>query len=329
MCAVLASAACGGRGAHAPKLPPAGAYEHKDGTDDGTGLLARASVKFTTGDFAAEGFAEDPRAKRKDYAGYAYGGLVYGGGAYGGVAYAGYSANATFTPVSRPLDYAVQSLADAGAVAGTVTWPKASGDRRLKSPCGEIDNPTLRLGARGEVGGAVVYLDRIEKGRAAPVASRAIELGGVVEKAPCVLRPAVQVMAPVPSPLTIYNDDARDIVVARGDTGEPSVVALGPIGRRQIGIGRGITVVADQAGRLAPAWIVAPGHPYVAITDDAGRFRIDDIVPGTYQLVVWHPPVITGWQDAKVRYGAPVVVTRSIKVSAYATAKADVVLGGR
>ena len=36
------------------------------------------------------------------------------------------------------------------------------------------------------------------------------------------------------------------------------------------------------------AWIVVVDHPYAAVTDDEGRFAIDDVPPGTYEIVVWH-----------------------------------------
>jgi Polysaccharide lyase family 4, domain II len=37
------------------------------------------------------------------------------------------------------------------------------------------------------------------------------------------------------------------------------------------------------------SWAMAVNNPYYALTDGEGKFRIDQIPPGTYQLVVWHP----------------------------------------
>lgn len=34
---------------------------------------------------------------------------------------------------------------------------------------------------------------------------------------------------------------------------------------------------------------MAVNNPYYALTDAEGKFKIDQIPPGTYQLVVWHP----------------------------------------
>ncbi len=37
------------------------------------------------------------------------------------------------------------------------------------------------------------------------------------------------------------------------------------------------------------AYMLAPEHPYAAIVDEHGKFRIDDVPPGTYSLTAWHP----------------------------------------
>lgn len=37
------------------------------------------------------------------------------------------------------------------------------------------------------------------------------------------------------------------------------------------------------------SWAMAVNNPYYALTDANGRFAIDNIPPGTYQLIVWHP----------------------------------------
>ena len=37
------------------------------------------------------------------------------------------------------------------------------------------------------------------------------------------------------------------------------------------------------------SWAMAVNSPYYAVTDDQGAFTIDNVPPGTYQMVVWHP----------------------------------------
>ena len=37
------------------------------------------------------------------------------------------------------------------------------------------------------------------------------------------------------------------------------------------------------------AWIYAFDHPYYAVTDARGRFRINQVPPGKYQLIIRQP----------------------------------------
>ena len=34
-------------------------------------------------------------------------------------------------------------------------------------------------------------------------------------------------------------------------------------------------------------WVVAAAHPYYAVTDENGAFRLENVPPGTYTLEVW------------------------------------------
>ena len=37
------------------------------------------------------------------------------------------------------------------------------------------------------------------------------------------------------------------------------------------------------------SWAMAVNNPYYALTDENGKFSLEQVPPGTYQLVVWHP----------------------------------------
>ncbi|WP_454062016.1 carboxypeptidase regulatory-like domain-containing protein [Candidatus Nitrospira salsa] len=56
---------------------------------------------------------------------------------------------------------------------------------------------------------------------------------------------------------------------------------------------RGRNIFAMQCGfhPYMESWGVAMDSPYFAISDQQGTFSIDNIPPGTYKVVVWHPMV--------------------------------------
>lgn len=61
------------------------------------------------------------------------------------------------------------------------------------------------------------------------------------------------------------------------------------------------------------SWAMAVNNPYYAVTDDQGAFKIENVPPGTYQLVVWHPQAGPG-------------VTRTITIAADGTTTEKVAL---
>jgi hypothetical protein len=38
-------------------------------------------------------------------------------------------------------------------------------------------------------------------------------------------------------------------------------------------------------------WAVVPAHPYYAVTDDDGRFRLANVPLGSFTLHAWHAPL--------------------------------------
>ncbi len=46
--------------------------------------------------------------------------------------------------------------------------------------------------------------------------------------------------------------------------------------------------VSCEAHAWMRAWMVVTEHPYYALTDSNGRFKLSDVPPGTYELKFWH-----------------------------------------
>lgn len=58
-----------------------------------------------------------------------------------------------------------------------------------------------------------------------------------------------------------------------------------PVILRQPGI---LRVRCDAGHGWESAWLIVREHPYFAVTDADGRFRITDIPPGSRQVLAWH-----------------------------------------
>lgn len=294
---------------HAP-LAKAG-----DEKDDGAGELAQASLHLTTPpEGESRGFA-DQRARAFDPGGYGgdtYGGAIYGGfggDAYGGSSYANWRVPQwTYAAPNRMPRYNV-SLGLTGAIEGTVTWhgplpPKA------RSVCGPIDNPTLRVTSDKGVRGVIVYIEKITIGRNTPYYSKPASVGGMLAKRGCALVPAAQIVTPLPGSVSIHGDTQRTKVRVGGKSYE-----LQEGGLVQVEIKPGATKIDSEDGKVAAAWVLGLETPYYAVTDDAGRFRIDELSQGTYEVTFWQPPIATATRDGTWSYGAPIILKRTVKVA--------------
>ncbi len=302
---IAALVACG-----SPSRSPM--YPAGSDKDDGYGELAQKSARLLIGDGSDAPFA--PRRHRAR-SGDAYGGDPYGGALYGGDAYGGLpAALAPQSPPSLPPVRYTPTAGLTGAIEGTVTWRGAL-PRPLTTACGAFDNPSVRVAANRAVAGVLVYIDRVDVGRTLPtIGERPAGVGGIVAKRGCALGPPLQIVTPLPAELAIHGD-ATEVKLRVTQPGAPGArpIELQPAGRILFPAQPGVTRIEADDDSLAPAWIVATNAPYYAITDDRGRFRIDQLATGTYDVTFWQPPLATA-ANGKVVYGAPVVVHRAIRV---------------
>jgi len=319
---VIGAIACRGS---AQQHPLYGAGTEKD---EGHGMLARASSKLMTGtETEPEGFGPRRLARpiyEDGYGGDGYGGDMYGGGTYGGQTYANYVAPAWGYPsVNRTPSY-TQRAGLTSAIEGTLSWRGPAPN--VTSGCGAIR--PLEISAEHTIGGVLVYIERLTIGRTLPHSSgeqRPATVGGIVVKRGCAFAPSVQVVTPVPAGLAIHGDSKRARIRITPPGGAAKTSDLHEGGRVALGAKLGVTRIESEDGTLGAAWVVGVDTPAYAITDDRGRFRIDELAPGTYDVTIWQPPVPTVNGGALV-YGAPVIVKKSVKVGA-GTARLDVTLG--
>lgn len=290
----------------APPAAPAGGSN-----DDGAGELAQASALLLT----SEGSGVDPfapRPRRDD-------------GALGGTTYGNYVVPTWPSPVgvhrTYPRHQQVSNLA--GAIEGRITWRGAVPGKRATA-CGP--RQLVHVGEDRGVADVVIYIDQVKVGRTMPTDGHVAQVGGALVKRDCMLRPTAQIVTPLPAAVVIHGDPTRaTLTVTPPDPGEVRTVELEEGGRYAVPLVPGLTRVEAADGSLGAAWVLASDAPYFAITDDHGRFRIDELAPGTYEVTIWHPPLPN--DKGPLVYGLPLVTKRSVTVGGTKPVRLDVAIG--
>src|SRR5262249_6294541 len=103
---------------------------------------------------------------------------------------------------------------------------------------------------------------------------------------------------------------------------------LGPDTLFNLAILKGRTVrrVLDRPGivlvncNMRHTWmhgyLFVTDDPYRAVTDDGGRFVLDDVPPGTYTIAVWHEVLGTGRRAVTVPPGGTATVDVTLEAVA-------------
>jgi hypothetical protein len=229
-----------------------------------------------------------------------------------------------FASVLPAAAYDVIDIHNPGTITGTVTLegpvPEPKGFNLITFPdpayCGRISNGRgwrllhdFVVSSQGGLRDAIVLLEGVEAGKPFEVSVP------LIEARDCMFKPfmtivrnghAVEVinMDPVMHDIQGYETSpeagARVLFNTplvmnhehrRGDlhaihNHAPGKSLVGPIylnkGRRTFYMQCGFHAYMES-------WAMAVNNPYYALTDGEGKFSIDGIPPGTYQLVVWHP----------------------------------------
>jgi hypothetical protein len=327
---LIAIAACGG--SQKSKLTLNG------DNDEGGGELARSSIKLSmdthddTQGFDDEDTAADAARSRRaivarygdPYGGDIYGGDPYGGDPYGGNAYANWRMPQwNYSTPNRTPSYQI-TVGLPGSIEGNVSW-NGPLPTKVASPCGPLDNPTLRVSSDKRVRGVIVYIEKIEVGRATPYFTRPASVGGVLAKHGCTLAPTAQIVAPLPGSVEVHGDATRAKIRIAPPKGAAKSQDIEEGGLLVAEVTDGVTKVDGDDGKLGAAWVIGLDTPYFSITDDSGHYRIDELATGTYDVTFWQPPIAAVAHDGTWSYGAPIVVHRKVTVGAK-TAQLSVVL---
>lgn len=173
--------------------------------------------------------------------------------------------------------------------------------------CGnELSDHAVVVDAQGRLANAVVVLMGVSRAAAAET---------TVTNDKCAFAPRVQIMRPNGNVKTTSNDPVLHTTNAQLENGRtlfnvalpiPGLTITKPIGAAgtvRLGCNthpwmRGWVIVTDQAA---------------AVTGADGRFTIDNVPPGTYELRIWHESLKSAPQKITVTAGKPAEVSVQMK----------------
>lgn len=221
----------------------------------------------------------------------------------------------------EPARYQVIDIGDAGSIAGSIRWAGPLPEvvmlpvRAHREVCGdEQPSEALTVGAGRGVSGAVVWIRDARRGAAIAIPEEPVSI--VLEG--CRFRPHVLAVAAGTSLRFRSADAVLHNVHALRDASTVWDFALPEAGSSK-------TVTADEPGivrllsdihSVMQGWVHVFEHPYFAVSDAQGRFRIAGVPPGQYVLRVWHEGWrVVGTEAGRPKYSSPVVLARTLSVS--------------
>jgi len=204
----------------------------------------------------------------------------------------GFAVVALLGLAGRASAYEAMAVADGGTLTGTITYegtPPAPGKIDVtKDPevCGkEKVAPQLLVGSGGGIANVVVVV-QATKGKKAEVPTT----NPVFDQKTCEFHPHILAF-PAGSTIDVLNSDGILHNIHTTSTVNPSTNQAQPKFKPKIQVKVEkpewpINVKCDVHPWMAGYW-VSEEHPYVAVTDDKGMFKIADLPAGDYQVELW------------------------------------------
>jgi plastocyanin len=221
---------------------------------------------------------------------------------------------------------------EAGSIAGVLSWAGERPEiqellvRNDADECGPQRSQALRISAGNGVADAVVSLMDVREG----VAMEAPSAPPEIQHRSCRFEPHVLAVS-VGTPIVFVSEDSviHNVHATRDertiwDFAQPE---RGARARRTVDEPGIIRIVCDVHA-WTEGWIHVFPHPYFAVTDEEGRYRLAGVPTGQYVVRVWHE----GWRllgtaSGRPRYSSPIVLTRTVSVSPREETSVDFEMG--
>ncbi|MCW8886113.1 MAG: carboxypeptidase regulatory-like domain-containing protein [Motiliproteus sp.] len=216
---------------------------------------------------------------------------------------------------AQAAKYKEMTVSDGGTVTGKVLFtgkdpkPKTYAITKDNSVCGdgnrEIDFVKVN---NGGLTNAVVYLDKVKKGKSFP------KMDGKMDQKGCEFMPFLSVMHNGGSIEAINQDPVLHNIHTYEQIGKAKKTAFnvsqpepGTISK-SVKFKRGVGMKVEcDAHDFMHGFVFVAKNPYYAVVDDEGNFKIDGIPPGKYKINAWHGTL--GIKKGKVEVAANGEVT--------------------
>lgn len=196
-----------------------------------------------------------------------------------------------------------------GSLGGTISLQSPVSDSvveitRDANVCGDSASTSEVKVSGGRLSDALVWVDGIEAGNPLPEIRRErLTIHG------CRFEPRVLAVASG-STINIFSRDRieHDTRFYREGAGEAvehirTFNAGSVVPSEKIAKTPGIVEVRSRFQPWARGYIAVFSHPYFAVTDEQGAFKIDGLPPGTYSVKVWHERMLAP-AEQRVTVGA-------------------------
>jgi hypothetical protein len=218
--------------------------------------------------------------------------------------------------------YEVIAVSGGGRIAGKVTFkgavpaPKVLAITKDSQVCGSGNREIVEVAVKdGALRGAVVYVEKIDKGKAWGEPDKPL-----LDQKGCRFVPEV-LLVRKDADLTIRNSDpvlhnihTYEIIgkVRRTmfNVGQPDKGDM----KQPVKVRRSSAVKIEcDAHDFMHAWAFAASNPYAAVSKEDGAVVIDDLPAGEYEVKAWHP--VLGEKSVKVSVKAGATASAAFEFS--------------
>lgn len=209
--------------------------------------------------------------------------------------------------------YEAGTVSGGGSIAGVVKYrgtppPPAPLDvNKDKEVCATSPktNPELLVGPDGGIHYAVVSISNIQKGKAFETATPTIDQKG------CEYLPHVM-LARAGADVEVLNSDGILHNIHSISKANPPVNIAQPKFKKKVTAKfdkpEAVKLTCDVHNWMQ-GWVIVQEHPYYAVTDASGSFKLTDVPPGDYELKLWHEKLGETTQKVTVQGGQETKVT--------------------